>query len=178
MTTDVHVPDEARFSEVTLVMMLADLAGFTRAVTGLEALEVAHLVDEFYAIASVSVRAAEGRVVKYSGDNCLATFDADAGREAIACAMAIRDGVRRLGDRHGITLDTGTNIHRATVVAGALGPAEDEQYDLVGTGVIHTFRMGSGAGIRVSEPVYRQLPSDERPPWRKYQPPATYTYQS
>jgi hypothetical protein len=36
--------------------------------------------------------------------------------------------------------------------------------------------MGSGAGIRVSEPVYRQLPNDERTPWHKYQPPATYTF--
>ena len=83
-----------------------------------------------------------------------------------------------LGERAGIALDTGTNVHRATVVTGLLGPADDARFDLVGNGVIHTFRMGSGAGLRVSEPVYRQLPSAERTPWRKHQPPATYTFTS
>jgi hypothetical protein len=63
-------------------------------------------------------------------------------------------------------------------VAGEFGPPGARQYDIIGAGVIHLFRMGSGAGIRVSEPVYRQLPSDDRRPWRKHQPPATYTLAS
>lgn len=48
-------------------------------------------------------------------------------------------------------------------------------YGVSGARVIHTFRMGSGAGIRISEPVYRELPSDRRGRWTKHQPPATYT---
>jgi hypothetical protein len=47
---------------------------------------------------------------------------------------------------------------------------------VLGAGVNHVFRMGSGPGIRVSEPVYRKLPSDERAPWTKRQAPATYTF--
>ena len=53
----------------------------------------------------------------------------------------------------------------------------DGTYDVVGMGVIHAFRMGGGAGTRISEPVYRRLPSDRRTPWRKHQPPATYTWE-
>jgi hypothetical protein len=48
----------------------------------------------------------------------------------------------------------------------------------MGAGVIHVFRMGAGPGVRISEPVYRKLPSGERTPWRKNQPPATYTLES
>jgi class 3 adenylate cyclase len=165
-----------RFEERTLVMMLVDLAGFTRSVAGLDAIEIAVVVDDFYVLSARRITEHGGRVVKYSGDNCLAIFDADAGRDAVACATVLREDVRALGERAGIVLDTGTNVHRSTVVTGLLGPVDDARFDLVGNGLIHTFRMGSGAGLRVSEPVYRQLPSAERTPWRKHQPPATYTF--
>src|SRR5262245_30702179 len=177
MATGTRAP-EARLSEVTLVMMLADLAGFTRVVAGFDAIEIARIVDDFYTLAAERVGANRGRVVKYSGDNCLATFDAGAGRDAVACAQALRADVQALGERIGVALDAGINIHRATVVVGEFGPAGASQYDLIGAGVIHLFRMGSGAGIRVSEPVYRQLSNDERSPWHKYQPPATYSFSS
>jgi adenylate cyclase len=175
MATDVRT-QSARLSETTLVMMLADLAGFTRVVASFDAIEIAEIVDEFYTLAADRVNTHGGRVVKYAGDNCLATFDARAGQRAVQCAHAIRAAVQALGDRIDVALDTGINVHRATVVAGSFGPEGNAQYDLTGTGVIHLFRMGSGAGIRVSEPVYRQLPNDERTPWHKYQPPATYTF--
>lgn len=164
-----------RFEERTLVILLADLAGFTRSIAGLDTLAIAAIVDDFYVTAARLVGEHGGRVVKYTGDNCLAIFEADAGCDAVSCATGLRDGVQRIGDASGIPLDTGINVHRATVVAGMFGPEDDARFDLVGTGVIHTFRMGSGAGIRISEPVYRQLPSDERTPWQKHQPPATYT---
>jgi class 3 adenylate cyclase len=164
-----------RFEERTLVILLADLAGFTRSIAGLDTPTVAAIVDDFYVAAARLVTEHGGRVVKYSGDSCLAVFESEAGRDAVSCALALRDAVPRIGEVAGITLDTGINVHRATVVAGMFGPQEDARFDLVGTGVIHTFRMGSGAGIRISEPVYRQLPSDERSPWQKHQPPATYT---
>jgi adenylate cyclase len=164
-----------RFEERTLVILLADLAGFTRSIAGLDAPAIAAIVDDFYVTAARLVTEHGGRVVKYTGDNCLAIFEAEAGRDAVSCATALREAVQRMGEVAGISLDAGVNVHRATVVAGMFGPQDDARFDLVGTGVIHTFRMGSGAGIRISEPVYRQLPSDERTPWQKHQPPATYT---
>jgi hypothetical protein len=67
----------------------------------------------------------------------------------------------------------GANVHLSVVAEGEFGP--DKRYDVMGTGVMHTFRMGSGEGIRISEPVYRKLPNDRRGSWSKHQPPATYT---
>ncbi len=85
--------------------------------------------------------------------------------------------MRALGTEHGVALDVGANIHLSVVVEGELGTGASRRYDILGAGVIHVFRMGAGPGIRISEPVYRQLPNNERGPWKKQQPPATYTLQ-
>jgi hypothetical protein len=66
-------------------------------------------------------------------------------------------------------LDLGATVHVSTVVEGAFGLGG--AYEIVGMGVIHVFGMG-GAGTRISEPVYRRLPSGRRSPWRKHQSPA------
>jgi len=173
--TSVDAP-QARFEERTLVLVLSDLAGFTRSVAGLPALEIAAVVDAFYRVCGEQVAEQGGRVVKFSGDNCLATFDGGAATDAVAYAFALRDAVQELGRSLDVDLDVGTNVHRATVVVGRFGGPAFATDEVVGKGVIHTYRMGAGPGLRISEPVYRALPSASRDPWHKYQPPATYTY--
>ena len=66
----------------------------------------------------------------------------------------------------------------ATVAVGRFGAPKCRRDDVAGMGIVHTYRMGSGAGIRISQPVYRKLASADRGGWRKYQPPATYTLES
>jgi hypothetical protein len=46
---------------------------------------------------------------------------------------------------------------------------------VIGSGVNHLFNMGGGSGLRISEPVYRQLANDARGVWRRNKPPATYS---
>jgi adenylate cyclase len=164
-----------RFEERTLVMVLADLAGFTRAVGHLQAIEIAKVLDRFYAMCGEQVAAWGGRVVKFSGDNCLAVFDAVAARDAVGWAVGLRDAVSSIAAEEGLDLDLGANVHLATVATGRFGGEWAPSDDVIGVGVIHTYRMGAGPGIRISEPVYRKLPSDERGSWRKHQPPATYS---
>jgi class 3 adenylate cyclase len=159
--------------ERQLVTMLVDLAGFTQSVAGLELHEVAELVDEFYRAAETILPEHGGRVVKLIGDGCVAVFEPDDALRALDAVDALRAEVRTLGARHNTRIDMGANIHMSTVAEGAFG--RQGTYDVIGMGVIHTFRMGGGAGTRISEPVYRRLPSDRRSPWRKRQPPATYT---
>ncbi len=64
---------------------------------------------------------------------------------------------------------------RAELVPSATGTPQGPAG--VVAGVLHVFRMGAGPAIRVSEPVYRKLPNDERGGWAKHQAPATYTLQ-
>ena len=85
--------------------------------------------------------------------------------------MKMRGALVSLWGKHGHRVDLGVNVHLARVAAGTFAGG---RYDLIGTGVNHAFLMGRGAGIRVSEPVYRQLPNDQRGPWRKRKPPAVY----
>ena len=173
-TQGAHAPSP-RFAERTLVMVLADLAGFTRAVAGLQAVEIAELLDRFYVLCGDQVIAAGGRVVKFSGDNCLAVFEPTAAADAVATAIALRHAVTSMGSERGLPMDLGANIHMATVAIGRFGSESAPTDDVIGVGVIHTYRMGAGPGIRISEPVYRKLPNDQRGSWNKHQPPATYT---
>ncbi|HUQ40187.1 MAG TPA: hypothetical protein VM030_08505, partial [Acidimicrobiales bacterium] len=115
----------------------------------------------------------DGEVVKWLGDGCLAVFAADNAPGAVAAARACSDSVRALAQDLALPLELGANVHLCTVADGEFGP--QNRRDVVGAGVIFAFRMGGGAGIRISEPVYRKLPSDQRAVWAKYQPPAVYT---
>ena len=163
-------------SERRLVMVMADVAGFTKAITPLSSLQLAELVDDLYRLMAEAIETSGGRVVKFVGDGCLAVFDETRAPAAVRCVRALGDSVRGLGSRYGVALDIGANVHLSVVVDGEFGDGPSRRYDLIGAGVFHVFRMGAGVGVRISEPVYRQLPNDERGPWKKNQPPATYTF--
>jgi hypothetical protein len=68
----------------------------------------------------------------------------------------------------------GANLHIGAVIEGEFGGPSRHGRDVIGRGVNQTFLLGRGAGIRISEPVYRALPSGARSPWRKHKPPAIY----
>ena len=157
------------------VIVVLDLAGFTRAVGGLGAMELAQLVDDFYVVADAAVVEHGGRVVKFVGDGCLALFADDHVEGALGCIDAVASGLPALTRAHGVALELGANVHRSVVVEGEFGGGSSRGFDVIGPGIIHAYRMGSGAGIRISEPVYRQVPNEQRRAWEKRQPPATYT---
>jgi class 3 adenylate cyclase len=162
-------------SERKLVMLVVDLAGTTRLVSRFDAVELAELINTFFAACGDGVTAHGGRIVTFLGDGCLAVFPEKEGLSAIDAADDIRTSLGGIGKEFGVTLEMGANIHQAVVAEGEYAP--DGHYNVMGTGVVHTFRMGAGPGTRISEPVYRQLPNERRGAWQKQQPPATYTFQ-
>jgi len=168
----------AGLSERRLVMVMVDLAGFTKAIAPLTSMQLAELVDDFYRLMAEAIESSGGRVVKFIGDGCLAVFDESRAAEAVQCVRGLGEPVRSLGSKYAVMLDIGANIHLSVVVDGEYGDGPSRRYDILGAGVFHVFRMGAGVGVRISEPVYRQLPNDERGPWKKQQPPATYTLQA
>lgn len=165
------------FRQAKVVLFSADLAGYTRAAASIEALAVAAFLDEWYRQCADAVRSRGGRVVKYMGDACFATFPEDKAVDAVAAANALQDAIGELRARHQVRIEIGANIHLAIVAEGEFGPDDDRRYryDVLGSGVNHLFLMGGGAGIRISEPVYRQLPDELRGAWAKNKPPATYS---
>ena len=167
----------ARFEERRLVIVLVDLAGFTRAVAQLSVLEIAGIIDSFYGLCGDRVPEYGGHIVKFVGDGCLAVFEPGDAADAVACVTRLRDDVRSMSAASELAVEMGANVHLATVVIGTFGTAVSTE-DVIGLGVIHAHRMGGGEGIRISEPVYRKLPNDRRTPWRKHQPPAVYTLEA
>jgi class 3 adenylate cyclase len=163
----------ADLRERQLAMVVVDLARFTQAVAGLDLRGLASIVAAFYRTAADVVSQHGGRVVKFVGDGCLAVFEPDDVLQALELTEELRSRVRALGAEHNLDLDLGANVHVSTVAEGAFGLGG--AYEIVGMGVIHVFRMGGGPGTRISEPVYRRLPSGRRSPWRKRQSPAIYT---
>ena len=165
----------ATLTERRLVMVMVDLAGFSKAIGPLSSMQLAELVDAFYRLMADAIESHGGRVIKFVGDGCLAVFDEADAVAAVACVGEVVEPIRALGRAHGVALELGANVHLSVVVEGDLG---GRATDIIGAGVIHVFRMGAGPGIRISEPVYRKLPNDSAVRWKKNQPPATYTLQA
>jgi adenylate cyclase len=162
--------------ETKLCLLTADLAGFARACTNQGALDIAQFLDRWYRQAAPIITARGGRVVKFMGDAVLAVFPEEAVLAAVDAATALRSALAEQRTEAQWRIDLGANVHIAIVAEGEFGPDGDRRYDVFGTGVNHLFLMGGGPGVRISEPVYRQLPNEVRDAWNKQRPPATYTF--
>jgi adenylate cyclase len=142
--------------ERTLCLLSADLAGFARACNGKDALAIAQFLDDWYRSCAPVITSRGGRIVKFMGDAVLAVFAESAAAAAVDCARDMR------AHRWSWPVELGANVHVATVADGDFGPDDDKRYDVFGHGVNQLFMMGGGPGIRVSEPVHRQLADDVR----------------
>ena len=162
------------FQEAKRVLFSADLAGYSRCTASADALHVAAFLDDWYRDCAREVRARGGRVVKFIGDGCLAVFPEERAADAVDCARTLTQALEPLRARHGFPVQLSVRVHLAIVAEGEFGPDDDRRYDVIGSGVNHLFLMGGGAGVRISEPVYRQLPNEQRTAWAKHKPPATY----
>ena len=158
-----------------LVLWSVNLAGYTRACTHHDALTIGRFVDAWYAHCVTAVHGRGGRIVKFIGDGCLAQFGADRAVDAIDAVTDLSHAITALRASSGLKVELGANVHAAVVAAGVFGSGDDARYDVIGSGVNHLFRMGAGPGVRISEPIYRQLPDERRGPWRRDRPPATYS---
>jgi class 3 adenylate cyclase len=158
------------------VLLVVDMAGTSRATARMDAGEMAQLINTFFAACNEAIVGHGGRIATFLGDGCLATFDEGAGQSAVDAALELQDGLTALREAFGVDVELGANIHQSVVAEANFAP--DDRYNVMGTGVIHAFRMGGGPGIRLSEPVYRQLSNDVRGAWSKHKPPAVYTYES
>ena len=156
------------------LIALIDLAGFAKAFHAHSDLEMAAFLQEYYAACDERLVAAGGTVIKYMGDSCIAVFPPDAAQSCAEAVIELLAAVEDLGKKFGVTISLGANLHIAEIIEGEFGVGANARPDIVGRGVNQTFMLGGGPGVRASEPVYRSLASDQRPPWRRHKPPAIY----
>ena len=162
------------FATADRVIVLVDLAGYSKAFQAHGDLAMAAFTQQYYDACVRALTGHGGMVVKFIGDACLATFAPDAAAAAVQAVAELQAAVAALAARAGVPVGLGANLHKAAVVEGEFGTGAHRRPDIIGRGVNQTFLLGGGAGVRLSEPVYRALPSAARGPWRKHKPPAVY----
>ena len=156
------------------VIVLLDLAGFAKLFQTESDERMAGFLQNYYAACEEIVTRRGGTVIKFMGDACLATFSVDQAVQAVGAVVDLRSKVDEISSQQKIPTDLGANLHLSSVIEGEFGTGSSRQRDILGRGVNQTFLLGRGAGIRISEPVYRALPSSARSPWNKHKPPAVY----
>lgn len=164
----------ATFRTVRKVILVDDLSGHARASRDHSDETVATFLHEYYCVCEREVAGHGGVVVKFIGDACLSTFPEDGATDAIRAAVGIARWAIEAAAERGLDLKPGSNVHLATFMEGEFGSGASRRLDILGRGVNQAFMLGRGPGIRLSEPVYRKLPSGERSPWQKFKPPAVY----
>ncbi|MEQ1912009.1 MAG: adenylate/guanylate cyclase domain-containing protein [Vicinamibacterales bacterium] len=162
------------FASTPVVVLVADLDGFAKLFKTRTDAEMASFLDQYYVVAEDLVDRAGGRIVKFIGDALLAVFPEAEAPAAVSAAAKLRREVEELGQRMGMRVRLGVSVHMGPAVETELGKGPSRRRDVIGRTVNQTFLLGRGAGIRISEPVYRTLPSAERTPWSKNKPPAVY----
>ncbi len=171
-------PGSQQFPSFPFVFLVADLSGYARSFSQRGDGEMAGFLDQYYHLAESVISEGGGRIIKFMGDSILARFPAEEATKAVAAAVSLSTQIDRLAEDEGLAMSLGANLHLGSAVEEELGQGPSRRVDLVGRAVNQTFLLGRGPGIRISEPVYRKLPSGERTPWEKNRPPAVYTFAS
>lgn len=167
-------PTASQFTSAPTIILLANLNGYTRAFRSHSDAEMAAFIDRFYRMAGEVIKEQGGKVIKFNGDSVLSIFPPDAASEAVAAATMMQRSIADLTLDIGLEFRLGANIHFGEVIAQEFGTGPNRRFDIMGRAVNQTFLLGRGTGIRLSERVYRKLPSSERSSWDKRKPPAVY----
>ncbi|HVO35154.1 MAG TPA: adenylate/guanylate cyclase domain-containing protein [Gemmatimonadales bacterium] len=156
--------------------MLVAFTNFTRYTAQadrLEDVDVARVMDRYYALAGSRVAAAGGRVVKFIGDGMLAVFPPNRAGRGVLALVDLKDAADRFMEERGWECRLLVKIHYGTVVAGRFGAGAGRRYDVLGKTVNFAARL-QGSGVTLSEEAYRQLGPEVRRRFKKHTPPTTY----
>ena len=116
--------------ERELVVLFADLRGFTMLTEQRLPYDVVFLLNRWFALSGRAIEEAGGRIDKFIGDGVMALFGLDGGpergaRDALSAAQAIARGLERVSaDMRGDLkedLRVGVGIHAGSAIVGELG---------------------------------------------------------
>lgn len=168
-------------SEQEVVVLFADLRGFTSFSEHRDASQVVRELNQLLAVAADAVISCGGDVDKFVGDCIMAVFidhmheahalgqqaEAHVGAEAAAleCAEKMIQHVHRETRAHDWALAMGVGIHCGPVVVGSIGSEARRDFTAIGHTVNLASRLcGKAAGgqVLVSETFQAALPPDAR----------------
>lgn len=167
----------ADFSEVPLLIAVSSFNRYTAQVDGLADLDVARVMREYYDLASSTITAAGGRVVKFIGDATLAVFGRENVDRGVLCLLDLKSTADRFMADRGWDCTLVVKVHYGPIAQGHFGTGVDRRYDIIGKAVNVAFRLESSGGVTLSVEAFRQLRSDVRARFKKHTPPITYIRQ-
>jgi class 3 adenylate cyclase len=165
----------SRFTLATRTLAQFDVMNFVDLVRGMEPVELAETLDEFYGHCHAAFAEEGGRAVKFLGDAVLGTFPSEHDVEAavrafhrVESALATITGERRPGSSTGLR----GSVHVGEVAEGRFGP--DGLPDIVGADVNTLFVIAGPRRLVLSERAYRRLPNEARSAFDKRTGPTVY----
>ena len=148
-----------------VVVLFADLSGFTAMSEKMDPESVTILMNRLLQSLANAVYEYEGYVDKFIGDAVMALFGAPLAHEddperAVLAALAMQDVVASHNQSHEIPLALRVGINVGEVVAAHLGTGGRMQYTVLGDTVNVASRLEGQAKLHkvlVSEPVYQRV---------------------
>ena len=148
-----------------VVILFADIRGFTPLAETLSPEATIHLVNRHFARMIEVIQAHRGIIVDFLGDAILAFFDPLDGpmepvvQRAISCALKLQTAMEaeNLAEPGYPALHMGIGLHAGEVVVGNIGSESRAKYGIIGSAVNLTHRIqgqAQGGEVVVSEMVF------------------------
>jgi len=168
---DAALPPDMR--QVTQGVAFFDLSRMMEWASSQEDEKVAAMLQEFYCLAVARIEGAEGRVVKFIGDEGLAVFPKEAAEKVIFALAGLSEEVHRMAAKHGYNTFLNTNVHFGPMMEGTFGPPGQKRYDVLGKTVNIAARLGR-RGLILSQQAFRCLGAEGRARFDKIESPVNY----
>ncbi|HEY1582804.1 MAG TPA: adenylate/guanylate cyclase domain-containing protein, partial [Chthoniobacterales bacterium] len=153
--------------EQEVIVLFADLRGFTSWCETREASFLVRELNRLLALQADAVVSAGGDVDKFIGDAVMAIFLGGEGsaEKVFACAQTLVASIRREIESEGWPLALGVGIHRGRAVVGSIGSDTRRDFTAVGHTVNLASRLCDRAEkwqILISHPYHEMLPEKTR----------------
>ena len=133
---------EITSERVTVTLLYSDIRGFTSYSESVEPEAVVAFLNKIMSLQIDVVKSAGGDIDKMIGDALLVRFDGiDRERRAIAAAVEIQKQISRGGMPRGV----GIGVYSGEVISGVIGPAERQDFTVIGDSVNAVARLSSAA---------------------------------
>jgi class 3 adenylate cyclase len=161
--------------EQEVIVLFADLRGFTSWCETREASFLVRELNRLLALQADAVVSAGGDVDKFIGDAVMAVFLGGEGSadKVFVCAQELIAAIRQEIEREGWPLGLGLGIHCGRAVVGSIGSDTRRDFTAIGHTVNLASRLCDRAGkweILVSEPFYEMLSPATRAVFERTEP--------
>ena len=156
-----------------VVILFADIRGFTPFAEGLSPEATIHLMNRFFSEMIEVIQRHHGIIVDFLGDAILAFFDPlDATlphtmRQALRCSLEMQQAMGKVNVSDGKMavppLNLGVGLHAGEVVVGNIGSENRAKYGIIGSAVNLASRIqtqAQGGEVVISPSIYRQVHQD------------------